>query len=932
MSISNLREFFKPRSPKLREVESSYYRPPSLSDKLPWVEYCPSTQCFPLSDGRSYAAHFELGDVASEARSENYLAQLQRGFQGLFQDVFPLYFNDESPWVVQFYLQDELSLLSLNQALQNYIQSPILETSYTQDFLKLMHEHTEFLTQPNGIFKDEKVSGNSYRGKRRRIRAVIYRKLHGSSKLRKGRTAIQDLNNIAHSFQTKFISCGVKVKRCIGKDFYDWMVPWFNPKPKGFANTDELLTNCPYPGDEAMPFGYDFAERLFFSTPESNHEKGVWFFDGMPHKYLSIMGLNSLPRTGHITVERAFGNHFYGLFDKFPEGSIFHLTVVLQSQEQVKNHIFRIENSMKHGSSTEAEMAREDARIAKRAIESSNYLFPTSMGVYIRGNSIEDLYIKETDIETLLTSNGLTCIDADHELLPLDNYLNYLPMCYNYAYDRKYLMRSRYLSGKQLSQLLPLYGRERGTEHPGLVFFNRGGEPLTFDPLNPHDKDFNSHLFLLGTTGSGKSACFVYLLMLVMAIYRPRLFIIDAGNSFGLLSTYFKSEGFSVNRVEISLNNPISLNPFAESEKMLEQVERFSGEDKEKWVEEVEQQIEAELESITKVASDAEEDAERDYMAEMCFAAQLMITGAEKKEEDQIMRQHRMLIMDALILAANNAKAAGFNQMIPGDLADAMCQMADELDEKQAGSQKSGRLREMADGIRIFCKDPLSAMYFNQRGKPWPSVDVTVFEMGLFKEEGYEAQRALAFMGVINKAMSLAEQNQHETRATIFGLDETHIVMKNPITVAYTTKCSKMSRKLGLWLWLASQNIQDFPDEACKILSMIEFWLCLGMSEAEMGQVERFKTLTEEERILFRSVRKDRGKFVEGVLLCNRLKALFRNIPPRLSLALAMTEKEEKAERKSLMKRYGFNEVEAAMHIAKQLLEKVTGETNRETK
>jgi conjugative transfer ATPase len=930
MNFSDLRDFFKPRSPSLKEVKSSYYRAPSLSDKLPWVEYCSSTKTFPLADGRSFAAVFELGDVASEARSDSYLTQLQQGFQGIFQDVFPLYFNDESPWIVQFYIQDELSLLSLNKALQNYIQPPVLETNYTQHFLELMQEHTAFLTQPQGIFRDEKVSGNLYRGKQRRIRAVIYRKLHGNSKLRKGRTAIQDLNNIAHSFQTKFASCGVKVKRYTGEDFYKWMVSWFNPKPKGFANTDELLGNCPYPGDEAMPFGYDFSERFFFSTPESSQTQGVWYFDDLPHKYLSIMGLNSLPRTGHITAERAFGNHFYGLYDKFPEGSVFQLTVVLQSQEQVKNHIFRIENSMKHGSSTEAEMAREDARIAKRAIESNNYLFPTSMGVYIRGNSLDDLYIKETDIETLLASNGLICIDGDHELLPLDNYLNYLPMCYNYTYDRKYLMRSRYLSGKQLSQLLPLYGRERGTEHSGLIFYNRGGEPFTLDPLNPRDKDFNSHLFLLGTTGSGKSACFVYLLMLVMAIYRPRLFIIDAGNSFGLLSTYFKSHGFSVNRVEISLNTPISLNPFAESKKMLEQVQSLAGEEKHKWVEEVEKEIEAELESITQTALDTEDDAERDYMAEMCYAAQLMITGCEQKEEDRIMRQHRMLIMDALILAANNAKTTGFAQMIPGDLADAMCQMAEKLDSKNSESQKANRLREMADGIRIFCKDPLSAMYFNQRGKPWPAVDVTVFEMGLFKEEGYEAQRALAFMGVMNKAMSLAEQQQHETRATIFALDETHIIMKNPITVAYTTKCSKMSRKLGLWLWLASQNIQDFPAEARKILSMIEFWLCLGMSEAELAEVERFKPLTEEERILFRSVRKDRGKYVEGVLLCNRLKGLFRNIPPRLSLALAMTEKEEKAERKQLMQRYGYSEVEAAMHIAKQLLRQVTREVNHE--
>ena len=110
MNFSDIRDFFKPRSASLKEVKSSYDRAPSLSDKLPWVDYCPSTKSFPLADGRSFAAVFELGDVASEARSDSYLTQLQQGFQGIFQDVFPLYFNDESPWIVQFYIQREFCL------------------------------------------------------------------------------------------------------------------------------------------------------------------------------------------------------------------------------------------------------------------------------------------------------------------------------------------------------------------------------------------------------------------------------------------------------------------------------------------------------------------------------------------------------------------------------------------------------------------------------------------------------------------------------------------------------------------------------------------------------------------------------------------------------------------------------------------------------
>lgn len=108
-------------------------------------------------------------------------------------------------------------------------------------------------------------------------------------------------------------------------------------------------------------------------------------------------------------------------------------------------------------------------------------------------------------------------------------------------------------------------------------------------------------------------------------------------------------------------------------------------------------------------------------------------------------------------------------------------------------------------------------------------------------------------------------------------------------------------------------------DNESPMLSMMEFWLCLGMSAAELEEVERFKTLTDEERMLFRSVRKEAKKYVEGVLLCNKIKTIFRNIPPALALALAMTEKHEKAECKQLMLEYGCNEVEAAMRVAVKL-------------
>jgi len=55
------------------------------------------------------------------------------------------------------------------------------------------------------------------------------------------------------------------------------------------------------------------------------------------------------------------------------------------------------------------------------------------------------------------------------------------------------------------------------------------------------------------------------------------------------------------------------------------------------------------------------------------------------------------------------------------------------------------------------------------------------------------------------------------------------------------------------------------------------------------------------------------------VVLSDNLEALFRNVPPPLSLALAMTEKHEKAERAEIMREHECSELEAVYRVAERI-------------
>jgi conjugative transfer ATPase len=828
------------------------------------------------------------------------MAELRDAIQTAITEAIPEL--DDAPWILQLYVQDEPSLSDLLRQVEAYVPPGANESAYTRHYIELLTAHCARISRPGGLFEDSALTGTVWRGQVRRVRAALYRRLNPRGRVPSAVEVEAELNDVATKWTAALAAAGIRCRRGSGEDLYRWLLPWFNPRPDCMqGDVEKLLAAAPYPGDEDLPFGADLGEVLTLSAPKSDNASATWWFDGLPHTLVTVQGLRRAPDIGHMTAERPSGDHVFSLFDRLPEHAVMALTITVKPQDLVRNHIGLVKRAAV-GDSAEAELTREDAGAVEREMASGNKLYPLQLAFYIRGEDLADLRTNVNQLNALLLPNGLQPIAREADLLALDGYLRNLPMAYDVRLDRV-SRRSRLVFSRHIANLLPLYGRSRGTGNPGLVFFNRGAEPLVFDPLHRADRKKNAHMLILGPTGAGKSALLVYLLQQMAAIHRPRIFIIEAGGSFSLLGQHFASHGLDVNQVTLNPGADVSLPPFADALRLLDKDRRVK------------------LVTDTEALEESEDDDEegegsgRDILGEMEIAARIMITGGDEREDARMTRADRLLIRNAILLAAKAVAEQGRKQVLTRDVVAALTNIGRDTGLPE---HRRNRALEMGDGMALFCSG-LAGQFFDRPGKPWPAADVTILEMGMLAREGYEDQLTVAYISMMSHINDLVERYQTDSRPTLVVTDEGHIITTNPLLARYVVKITKMWRKLGAWFWIATQNLEDFPDASRKMLNMMEWWLCLVMPKEEVEQIARFKDLNEEQRSLLLSARKEPGKYVEGVVLADNLEALFRSVPPPLSLALAMTEKHEKAERAEIMRERGCTELEAVHIVAERI-------------
>lgn len=886
----------------VKDEQQVYHANPSIVDYLPWAEFLDREQCILLDDGVSVGAVFDITPVATEGRTDDRLEQMRDTVEDALQDSFDE--HDENPWVVQFFCQDENNVDAYLDRLRGYIKPHAQGSQLSESWLKETERHLRGIARPEGLFKDTLITDQPWRGQQRRTRMVVYRWIG------KGNTdpmpPIAMLNQTCERVTGALNGAGVVCVRQNGGQVHDWLLRHFNPSPewvdKGVLYRDAAYFDSRDTPEGAMPVQNDFAETLLFTPPVSDPDQGVWWFDNQAHCAIPVEKLRRPPEPGTITGEMKRGEKkINALMDMFPEGTMLCMTIVVQPQDTLENDFNKLSKNAV-GENTESGRVRQDVAQVKEYLGNRHKLYRAGITFLLRAGDLTTLNHKRVELTNVLLGAGLLPVRPEFDVAPLNTYLRALPMCFNPETDKKHWY-TRLTWVQHLAGLLPVTGRETGTGNPGLSFFNRGGDILTVDPLNKHDRSQNAHMLYFGPTGAGKSATLCATLTQTMAVHRPRLFIAEAGNSFGLLADYFESQGLTVNKVSIKPGSGVSLPPFSFAHKLIEELSS----------------LELDESELRDIDADDDDEDKRDYLGEMEISARMMITGGDQKEEAELKRADRAMIREALLMAAKSAFDEQ-RQMLPSDLQNALYAISNDSANEKRNPQRRAKAAEMAEALGMFTQaGSFEAELFNREGSLWPEADVTLIDLGHLAREGYEAQMALTMVSLTNTINNIAERDQYSERDIVFAVDEAHIVTVNPLLAPYMTKIVKMWRKLGAWLWLATQNLKDFPDIAEKMLNMAEWWVCLTMPPEEVNDIARFKALTEEQKAVLLSASKLSGCYTEGVVLSKKLEALFRAVPPSLYLALGMTEKEEKAERRVLMQEFGCSELEAARKVAQKL-------------
>lgn len=913
----------------------------SFADTLPYKAYDEHTKTWILEDGHSRSAVFTLQPISTVGRTANQLVAYREYLRSVYE-AFDRFTPEQGQWVIQEFYYNDNRVSNIMDKMRDYVQPHAKGSAFTEEYLRITEHHLNGMNGEKGIYVDQNVTMEEWGLRIPRIKIVVYRRVNDSdlSQQEKGRfDAARQLNEKLEELRIKFEGAGISFKRDTKEDTLYWLFDMFNGDDAYDTSREEYIKQMIDidSDDELDP---DISESLLTERPISNTQDNTWSFGNKKARFLRFSGLRKKPRVGQLTGEVQSGEGTMKSVkctaDSLPKNSIITRTIVFTHNSDLEKTLSKLEKRSR-GESTEAKRSR---RIYHQAVDSlidDEGSVRSTMGIYFFGKNEEEMDKSQRKIISRFADNNIALLKDSEDSLCLDAYRLHLPMNFKPLRDPKF----RYLRPMRMDHtcnLSLMFGRSEGSGNPGLMFFNRGGTPVFHDPLNGSERAMNAFSFVVGPPGAGKSVTLAQMAIMNMAVHRPRLFIVEYGNSFGLTGQFFEKFGLTVNRLKLDMANAPSLAPFSDIDLVLDDLEN---EDKDPSFEDwdLSSISESNLEDLIKNGpSISEEDAdaddeERDVLGELELIAFLMITGGEEREFERYSRADRQLLRDGLCKAALRMREKGEKEGLKGpkecitqDIIDTMMMMKNgdyDTKERSYTDQQKDTLTTMLTTLEMFTTG-FNHKLFNRPGEAWPDTDVTIVDLAELAKDANKDKLAVAYTSLMQRVNYLAEKHQDSDRQILMYTDECHLVCSNPLLGPFLVKIVKCFRKLQTWPLFATQNVADMAGGSAKLLSMIEWYFALNTEPEEAELIRKIKGLSEETQHMLTSTRKQSRAYTEGVILSKNYETQFRSSPASLFLTIAMTEGHEKSERRKLMDLHNCDELGAAYYMA-QGIDKARG-------
>lgn len=928
-TFNNEKKFTKKEQEKL--YTSSL---PNFVSMLPYAGYDKDTGTFILEDLVSRAISLTIEPISTEGKTGQQLAGMRDQIEDLYQELEE---REEGRWVIQEFTYEDNSVDALISRMRAYVKPHAQGSMFTEQYLKLMHRHFTTLQKEEGLYVDTSVTNQPWRFKMPRTKLIIYRRQTPSEvrNFNAGKHCpSQEINEVLSDLKAKMNNARIHYKVDDDAALFTWLFKIFNPKPdvSVFENKDEYYSRmCDI--DSELLTGRALCEALLSEQPESSEEDNAWYFNDRPTRFLRFSGLRKAPRigalTGEVSSEDSASKSASCVLDALPSNSILAKTTVITPQPEFSSRFRKVRKSA-GSKSDDAEKAKANFAQLDQLVASGKSKVSVSMGVYICGDNLTDLEAKQRKAIVVLNSAGLMLYKDKVDGLALKSFINHLPMNFRPEKDNGQYLRSMWT--QHCANLFFAFSRGEGTGNPCLVFFNRGGSPIFFDPFNADDHEATGFGMIFGPTGSGKSVTIGQIVTSLAAMRLPRLFLIEYGDSFSMAAKDWAMKGLNVNYIKVMPDTLPKLAPFSTIDRVLEDLKDLDDASLDEKLDEfaeidyvdINEKIQGVVKSeAIKEQADENSSSAGDTLGELELVLLLMATGSEESELNRFTRADRAMLRRSLVDTAKRQREKGLKlglgKALPTVVTDIMETISGYVKNPDLSEKRKELLVDIVDALEMFTTG-ISATLFNTPSDGWEDADITVFNLGLLSQGGNVSLLNVAVLSLMQHINNLSEHYQFEARDVVSITDEAHLLLNNQVLGKILTMVTKTARKLGHTPFYATQDVDDLKGESAKILNNMEWYYCLNFRKKEADKVKELCNLSDEDVHLMTSTAKLKRCYTEGAIISPRNRIQFRSTPPSLILAQLQTDKDEKSARTKFMRENGItDELEAVYEIANQL-------------